>query len=120
MRKLGMNSLLGVAQGSARPPRLVIMRWNGCKAKEVPVAFVGKGVVFDSGGISIKPGAAMDEMKFDMCGAASVLGTMRAVAEMQLKINLVVVVPSTENMPSGRATKPGDIVTTMSPIVNIS
>jgi leucyl aminopeptidase len=83
-------------------------------AKEQPIALVGKGVTFDTGGISLKPGAAMDEMKFDMCGAASVIGTLKAVTQMQLPINVVGIIPATENMPDGLATKPGDIVTSMS------
>ena len=86
----------------------------GGKAKDAPTVLVGKGITFDSGGISLKPGANMDEMKYDMCGAASVLGTLRAVAEMKLKLNVIGVIPSSENLPSGRATKPGDIVTSMS------
>ncbi len=114
MRKLGMNSLLGVAQGSARPPRLVIMRWNGGKAKDVPVAFVGKGVVFDSGGISIKPGLGMEDMKGDMGGAAAVTGLMHALAKRKAKVNAIGVIGLVENMPSGTAYRPGDILTAMS------
>ncbi|MCO5107770.1 MAG: leucyl aminopeptidase [Burkholderiaceae bacterium] len=114
MQALKMGALLSVARGSDQPPKLIVLRYQGAGAKQPPIALVGKGITFDTGGISLKPAAEMDEMKFDMCGAASVLGTMRAVAELGLKINLVVVVPTTENMPSGRATKPGDIVTSMS------
>ena len=114
MEKLGMYSLLSVAQGSHQPPKLIVLRHKGARASEKPVVLVGKGVTFDTGGISLKPAADMDEMKFDMCGAASVLGTMQAVARMALPINLTVVVPATENMPGGSATRPGDIVTSMS------
>jgi len=114
MRKLGMNALLGVAQGSARPPRLVIMRWNGGKAKEQPIAFIGKGVVFDSGGISIKPGLGMEDMKGDMGGAAAVTGLMHALASRKAKVNAIGVIGLVENMPSGTAYRPGDILTAMS------
>ena len=114
MEKLGMGSLLSVAQGSRQPPRLIVLRYSGGPKKAKPVVLVGKGVTFDTGGISLKPGEAMDEMKFDMCGAASVFGTLRAAAEMKLKLNVVGIVPATENMPGGAATKPGDIVTSMS------
>ncbi len=114
MQALKMGALLSVARGSEQPPKLIVLRYRGAAAKQAPIALVGKGITFDSGGISLKPAPEMDEMKFDMCGAASVLGTMRAVAELKLKINLVVVVPAAENMPGGRATKPGDIVTSMS------
>jgi leucyl aminopeptidase len=114
MKKLKMGSLLSVSAGSRQPAKLIALEYRGAAAKEQPVALVGKGVTFDSGGISLKPGAAMDEMKFDMCGAASVLGTLKAVNQMQLPINVVGIVPATENMPDGLATKPGDIVTSMS------
>ena len=114
MQALKMGALLSVARGSVQPPKLIVLRYQGAGARQAPIALVGKGITFDSGGISLKPGLEMDEMKFDMCGAASVLGTMRAVAAMKLKINLVVVVPSAENMPGGRASKPGDIVASMS------
>ncbi len=116
MEKLGMGSLLSVARGSQEPARMLILKYEGLKksASTKPIVLVGKGVTFDSGGISLKPGSGMDEMKYDMCGAASVLGTMVAVAEMKLPINLNVIVPTVENMPGGRATKPGDIVTSMS------
>jgi len=113
MEALKMGSFLSVARGSEQPPRLIVLKYKGA-AKGAPIVLVGKGITFDSGGISIKPGAAMDEMKFDMCGAASVLGTLRAVAELKLKINVVGVVAACENMPSGAAVKPGDIVTSMS------
>jgi leucyl aminopeptidase len=110
MRKLGMRALLGVAQGSVRPPRLAIMRWNGGKSKDAPIAFVGKGVVFDSGGISIKPAANMEDMKGDMAGAAAVVGLMHALAGRKAKVNAVGVIGLVENMPSGTAQRPGDIV----------
>ena len=111
---LKMGSFLSVAQGSAQPPRLIVMEYRGGPAKQAPVALVGKGITFDTGGISLKPGAEMDEMKYDMCGAASVLGTLEAVAQLQLPINLIGIVVAAENMPSGNAVKPGDIVTSMS------
>jgi leucyl aminopeptidase len=114
MRKLGMRAILGVNQGSVRPPRIVVMRWNGAKTKQQPVAFVGKGVVFDSGGISIKPAAGMEDMKGDMAGAAAVIGLMRALAGRKAKVNAVGVVVAVENMPDGGAQRPGDIVTAMS------
>ena len=114
MQQLGMWSLLSVARGSVEPPKLIVIQYQGTTRKQKPVALVGKGVTFDTGGISLKPAPEMDEMKFDMCGAASVLGTLKAVALMKLPINVVGVIPATENMPSGMATKPGDIVTSMS------
>ncbi len=114
MEALGMHSLLSVAKGSHQPPKLIILQHKGGKADQKPLVLVGKGVTFDSGGISLKPGEGMDEMKYDMCGAASVLGVIQAVAQMQLPINLTVIVPSTENMPGGAASRPGDIVTSMS------
>ena len=114
MKKLGMGSLLAVTQGSAEPAKLITMEYHGADKKQKPIVLVGKGVTFDSGGISLKPGAEMDEMKYDMCGAASVLGTVQAIAEMGLKINVVGIIPSCDNMPSGNAVKPGDIVTSMS------
>ncbi|HUL91962.1 MAG TPA: leucyl aminopeptidase [Burkholderiales bacterium] len=114
MEKLGMGSLLSVTKGSHQPPKFVILRYWGTGKKERPVVLVGKGITFDTGGISLKPAAEMDEMKFDMCGAASVLGTLRAVAELRLKLNVVGLVPTCENMPGGAATKPGDVVTSMS------
>ena len=114
MEKLGMNTLLSVARGSRQPPKLIALRYNGGAKKAQPLVLVGKGITFDTGGISLKPAAEMDEMKFDMCGAASVLGTFRAIAELEPEINLVGLVPTTENMPGGAATKPGDIITSMS------
>lgn len=114
MKKLGMGALLGVAQGSTRPPRLVVMQWKGGKAKERPLAFVGKGVVFDSGGISIKPAAGMEEMKGDMGGAAAVTGLMHVLAAREAKVNAIGIIGLVENMPDGSAQRPGDIVTSMS------
>jgi leucyl aminopeptidase len=114
MSKLGMGALLGVAQGSERPGRTVIMRWNGGKRGEAPVAFVGKGVCFDTGGISIKGAANMEEMKGDMAGAACVVGLMHALASRKAKVNAVGAIGLVENMPSGNAQRPGDIVTSMS------
>jgi len=114
MLKLKMGSLLSVSAGSRQPAKLVTLEYKGGKTSEQPVVLVGKGVTFDTGGISLKPGAAMDEMKFDMCGAASVIGTVNAVQAMNLPINLVGIIPTTENMPDGLATKPGDIVSSMS------
>ena len=112
--KLGMGSFLAVAQGSAEPPRFIVARYDGAAKSQAPVVLVGKGITFDTGGISLKPGAEMDEMKFDMCGAASVLGTLATVASLGAKVNLVVLVPTCDNMPSGSAVKPGDVVTSMS------
>jgi len=114
MEELGMGALLSVSRGSRQEARLISMKYAGGPSDQKPIVFVGKGVTFDSGGISLKPGAAMDEMKYDMCGAAGVFGAMSAVAELQLPINVIGVVPATENMPDGLATKPGDIVTSMS------
>ena len=114
MEKLGMHTLLSVAQGSAQPPKLIVLEYRGGPKNMKPIALVGKGVTFDTGGISLKPAPEMDEMKFDMCGAASVLGTMKAVGEMKLPVNVVGVIPTTENMPGGRATRPGDIVKSLS------
>ncbi len=114
IEKLGMGSFLAVARGSREPPKFIVMERFAGRRDDRPVALVGKGVTFDTGGISIKPSADMDEMKFDMCGAASVLGTMKAIARMRLPLNVVGVVPATENMPGGNAIKPGDIVTTLS------
>ncbi|WP_153131333.1 leucyl aminopeptidase [Dechloromonas hortensis] len=114
MEQLGMHSLLAVARGSHQPPKLIVLSYQGAKAGDKPIVLVGKGVTFDTGGISLKPSAEMDEMKYDMCGAASVLGTIQAIARMALPINLTVVVPATENMPGGSASRPGDIVTSMS------
>ncbi|MBO0661989.1 leucyl aminopeptidase [Jiella sp. MQZ9-1] len=114
LQALKMNALLGVAQGSPRPPRLAIMRWNGAGDDEQPVAFVGKGVVFDTGGISIKPAASMDEMKGDMGGAAAVAGLMHALAKRSAKVNAIGIVGLVENAVDGNAQRPGDIVTAMS------
>ncbi|SFN84548.1 leucyl aminopeptidase [Formivibrio citricus] len=107
----GMTSFLSVAKGSDVPPRLIVLEYKGGKGK--PVALVGKGLTFDAGGISLKPGEGMDEMKYDMCGGAAVLGTFRAIAELGLPVNVVGVIPACENMPSGRANKPGDVIATM-------
>ncbi len=112
--RLGMGSFLSVAQGSDQPLRFIVARYEGAPRSQAPLVLVGKGITFDTGGISLKPGAEMDEMKFDMGGAAAVLGTLRAVVELKPKLNLVVLVPACENMPSGRAVKPGDVVTSMS------
>ena len=114
IEKLGMGAFLAVAQGSREPPRFIVMERMAGKKGDRPVALVGKGITFDTGGISIKPSAEMDEMKFDMCGAASVFGTMKAIARMALPLNVIGIVPATENMPGGNAIKPGDIVKTMS------
>ncbi len=114
MKKLGMGALLSVSAGSAEPAQLICMEYKGAAASKKPVVLVGKGVTFDTGGISIKPSAGMDEMKFDMCGAASVFGVMQSVAEIGLGINVIGVVAAAENMPGSKATKPGDIVTSMS------
>jgi len=114
MTRLGMGALLSVARGSNEPARLISLEYRGGTPGDKPVVLVGKGVTFDSGGISIKPAAAMDEMKFDMCGAASVLGTLKACVTMGLPLNVVGVIPATENLPGGRASKPGDIVTSLS------
>lgn len=114
MRKLGMGALLGVGQGSDRESQLVVMQWKGAKAKEAPVAFIGKGVTFDTGGISLKPAAGMEEMKWDMGGAGTVIGLMKALAGRKAKVNAIGVVGLVENMPSGTAQRPGDVVTSMS------
>ena len=114
MHKLGMHSLLSVTRGSRQPAKLITLEYRGADKKQKPIVLVGKGITFDSGGISLKPGADMDEMKYDMCGAASVLGTLQAIAEMGLKLNVIGVIPSCENMPDGAASKPGDIVKSMS------
>jgi leucyl aminopeptidase len=114
IEKLGMHSFLSVAQGSQEPPKLIVLEYHGGKRGSKPVVLVGKGVTFDTGGISIKPAQAMDEMKFDMCGAASVMGAVSAAADLKLPLDVVGIIPATENMPGGRATKPGDIVTSMS------
>ena len=113
LEALKMNSFLSVTNGSEQPPKFIIIKHMGGKSKDAPVVLVGKGITFDTGGISLKAGPGMDEMKYDMGGAASVLGTFRAIGEMNLKLNVIGVIASCENMPSGRATKPGDIVTSM-------
>ncbi len=112
--KLGMGSFMSVAQGSAQPLRFIVLRYDGAAKTAAPVVLVGKGITFDTGGISIKPAGEMDEMKFDMCGAASVLGTFRTLAELKPAINVVGLIPACENMPDGLAIKPGDVVTSMS------
>ena len=114
MKELGMNSLLSVAAGSDQPAKLIVLEYKGGSKNDAPIALVGKGITFDTGGISLKPGAGMDEMKFDMCGAASVLGTFHTLLQLDLPINVVGVIAASENMPNGNATKPGDIVTSMS------
>lgn len=117
MKKLGMHSLLSVSHGSIEPAQLITLEYHGAKNKsEKPIVLVGKGITFDSGGISLKGGAGMDEMKFDMCGAASVLGTLNAIAQLDLAVNVIGVIAASENMPSGSATKPGDIVKSMAGI----
>ena len=114
IESLKMGSFLSVAKGSEEPPKFIVLKHLKGKSKEAPVVLVGKGITFDSGGISLKPGANMDEMKVDMCGAASVLGTFRAIGELDLKQNIIGIIPACENLPSGHANKPGDIVTSMS------
>ena len=114
MAILGMHCLLSVGNGSVEPSKLIVLNYQGTDKDSAPHVLVGKGITFDTGGISLKPGGAMDEMKYDMCGAASVLATMQAVIDMDLDLNVVAIVASAENMPAGNATKPGDIVTTMS------
>ena len=114
IRKLGMGAFLSVTAGAEAPAKLIVMQYKGAAASVPPVALCGKGITFDTGGISLKPPPKMDEMKFDMCGAAAVIGTMASVAELGLKANVVAIVPTCENMPSGQATRPGDIVTSMS------
>lgn len=114
MEKLGMGSFLGVTKGSEEPPKLIVLQHLKGHKDQKPVVLVGKGITFDTGGISLKPGAEMDEMKYDMCGAASVLGTFKTIAEMDLPLNVIGVIPTCENMPDGRATRPGDVLTSMS------
>lgn len=114
MRELGMGALLSVTAGTRQPAHLITMEYQGAAKTSKPVVLVGKGVTFDSGGISLKPGAKMDEMKYDMCGAASVFGVMEVLARLQPKLNVIALVPAVENLPSGAATKPGDVVTSMS------
>lgn len=114
LEKLGMGSFLSVTKGSAEPPKFIVLRYEGAAASQAPVVLVGKGITFDTGGISLKPGAGMDEMKFDMGGAASVLGTFQSLALLKPKLNVIGLIPTCENMPSGTATKPGDVVKSMS------
>jgi leucyl aminopeptidase len=114
MQKLGMGALLSVSAASHNPPKLIVLRYNGAAKGKKPIALVGKGITFDTGGISLKPAAEMDEMKFDMSGAGSVLGAVRALAGMKAPVNVVGVIPTCENMPGGHATRPGDVVTTLS------
>ncbi len=114
LASLGMHSLLAVAQGSQQAPKLIVLQYKGDKPDVKPIVLIGKGITFDTGGISLKPAPDMDEMKYDMCGAASVLGTLKAVASLKLPLNLTVIVPAVENMPGGSASRPGDIVTSMS------
>jgi len=114
LEELKMGSFLSVTNGSDQPPKFIVLEYFGGPKKQKPLVLVGKGITFDSGGISLKPGTDMDQMKFDMCGAASVLGAFRAVAELKAKVNLIGLVPACENLPNGRATKPGDIVKSMS------
>jgi leucyl aminopeptidase len=114
IRRLGMGAFLSVTAGATNPPRLIVMQYRGAGAGSKPVVLCGKGITFDTGGISLKPPPKMDEMKFDMCGAAAVIGTMASIAELGLRTNVVAIVPACENMPGGRATRPGDIVTSMS------
>lgn len=113
MKRLGMGSLLSVSAGSDQPGKMIVMQYKGT-TRQKPIVLIGKGVTFDTGGISLKPGAGMDEMKYDMCGAAGVIGTMATIAKLKLPVNVNVIVPTVENMPSGGATKPGDIVKSMS------
>ena len=114
MQKLGMGSLLSVTRGSEQPAKLITLEYHGTDKKQKPIVLVGKGITFDSGGISLKPGAEMDEMKYDMCGAASVLGTFKTIAEMKLPLNVIGIIPTCENMPDGNAIRPGDVLTSMS------
>jgi leucyl aminopeptidase len=114
MEKLGMGALLAVARGAHQPPKLIVLRYNGGGKSKKPIALVGKGITFDTGGISLKPAGEMDEMKFDMSGAGSVLGAIRALAGMKAPVNVIGVIPATENMPGGQATRPGDIATSLS------
>jgi leucyl aminopeptidase len=114
MEKLGMGALLAVTRGSRLPPKLIVLRYSGGARKQKPIVYVGKGITFDTGGISLKPAGEMDEMKFDMSGAGSVLGTMRALAGMRAPVNAIALIPTCENMPDGNATRPGDVVTSLS------
>ncbi len=114
LEKLGMGSFLSVGHGSDEPSKFIVMEYKGTDKSKRPTVLVGKGVTFDTGGISLKPGAAMDEMKYDMCGAATVFGVMKTISQLSPKVNVVAIIAAAENMPSGRATKPGDVVTSMS------
>jgi leucyl aminopeptidase len=114
MARLGMGALLSVARGSRQPPKLIVMHYRGAPARTPPLVLVGKGLTFDAGGISLKPAADMDQMKYDMCGGAAVIGTLAACVQLDLPLNVVGVVPSSENLPDGNANKPGDVVTSMS------
>ena len=114
MARLGMGALLSVARGSRQPPKLIVMHYRGAPARTPPLVLVGKGLTFDAGGISLKPAADMDQMKYDMCGGAAVIGTLAACVRLDLPLNVVGVVPSSENLPDGNANKPGDVVTSMS------
>ena len=116
MKKMGMNALLGVAQGSDQPPKFIILEYNGAGKSAKPIVLVGKGITFDSGGISLKPAEKMDEMKTDMAGAAAVLGAIRVAADLKLRLRIVGLIPATENLPSGKSLKPGDILKSMSGI----
>src|SRR5690554_2595807 len=113
MKELNMRALLAVGRGSKNGPRLIVLKYQGAAASEKPYVLVGKGITFDTGGISLKPGANMEQMKFDMGGAASVLGAFEACVDMQLPINLIMVVAAAENMPDGKAYRPGDVITSM-------
>jgi leucyl aminopeptidase len=114
MKRLGMHALLSVARGSNEPPKLIAMEYNGGTKREKPVVLVGKGITFDSGGISIKPADRMEEMKSDMAGGSAVIGIMMAIADLRLPVNVVGIIPATENLPGGRAYKPGDVLQSMS------
>ncbi len=114
LEELKMGSFLSVAKGSRQPPKLIVLQYSGAGKNHKPVVLVGKGITFDAGGISLKPAAEMDEMKYDMCGAASVLGAFQAIAELKLPLNVVGIIPTCENLPDGNANKPGDVVTSMS------
>ena len=114
LEKMGMNAFLSVSKGSRQPAKLIILNYRCGDPETPPICLVGKGVTFDSGGISLKPGAAMDEMKYDMCGASTVMGAINAIAELQLETNVIAVIPATENLPDGQASKPGDIVNSLS------
>ncbi len=114
MEKLGMGAFLSVSRGSRQPAKLIVLNYQGTDADDKPIALIGKGLTFDAGGISLKPGAGMDEMKYDMCGGAAVLGALQAAAQMNLPVNIVGLIPSSENLPDGNANKPGDILTSMS------